>query len=198
MALTIPDDLSKPYTRYGITVGRLTEPEIEFLRQQRNRPDIARFMIHRDEISEGEQRAWFERINNRKNLYGALYWEGAFIGLTNLRDIDEDACSAEGGMIIWSSEHQNSLVPIRAAIVGTDLAFWVYGFQRIHIRVLATNRRAIRYNRALGYVFAEHPDDKGVLFGSLTPEKYWPAARPLREVLDTQDGTINGGEPLVP
>lgn len=198
MPLTIPEDLSQPYTRFGITIGRLSADEIEALRQRRNHRDVARFMIFQDEISEEQQRAWFERVDNRHNLYGTLYWRGEFIGLTNLRDIDYERCSAEGGMIIWSPEHQNSLVPFRAAIVGTDLAFWVYGFQRITVRVLASNKRALRYNRALGYVFEPEPDAAGVLSGWLTPDNYWPKATPLRRVLDAQDGTVNGGEALVP
>jgi len=204
MPLTIPADLTPTYTRFGVTIGRLRREEIEILRQRRNDPAVAQFMIFRDEITPAQQEAWFESIDTSRqpagvlprNLYGSIYWQGEMIGLTNLRDIDHDACSGEGGMIIWSAEHQNSLVPFRAALVGTDLAFWGYGFRRMTARVLASNKRAIRFNRALGYRFDEPPDANGVVNGWLSNPNYWPATLQLREVLDRQDGTINGGVPL--
>lgn len=197
MALRIPTDLSQRFERYGISLGRLTAAELETLRQRRNDPAVAQFMIYRDHITPEQQAAWFATVDNRDNLYGTLYWKGELIGLTNLRDIDPAARSAEGGMIIWAEQHQNSLVPFRAAIVGTDLAFWDYGFERITCRVLASNRRAIRFNGALGYRF-DPPDASGVQLGWVIPEHYWAATRQLRAMLDEQDGTVNGGWPVVP
>lgn len=196
MPLSIPDDLSATYTRWGITIGRLGMTELEELRRRRNDPAIGQFMIFRDEITPEQQLAWFQRVNNKSNLYGTLYWQGQLIGITNLRDIDEDACTGEGGMIIWAQEHQNSLVPFRAALAGTDLAFWAYCFERITARVIATNRRAIRFNKALGYTFSE-PDEHGVCHGSVTYPDYFAATWPLREEMDRQDGTFNGGGPTV-
>ena len=189
--------ISQPYTRYGITISRLTLAEIETLRRWRNHPEIAQFMIFREEISAEQQLAWFSSVDNRNNLYGAVYWRDEFVGLTSLRNIDHEQCSAEGGMIIWGEEHQNSLVPFRAALVGTDLAFWGYGFQLITARVLASNKRAIRFNRALGYKFAA-PDAEGIVTCSLSNPDYWPATLELRAVIDREDGTINGGTPFLP
>jgi RimJ/RimL family protein N-acetyltransferase len=197
MPLNIPTDLSQSYTRFGVTIGRLKLHELEFLRERRNDPELARFMIFRDEITPEQQLAWFHSVDNRKNLYGTVYWQGRFIGMTNLKDIDEVNCSAEGGMLIWDPECQNSIVPFRAALVGTDLAFWGYWFQSMTARVLATNTRALRFNRALGYRF-EPPDENGVMFGRVTNPQYWRATMNLRKVLDEQDGTINGGENLPP
>lgn len=194
MPLNIPEDLSRPYTRFGVTIGRLTLAELEVLRQRRNDPALAQFMIFREHITPEQQLAWFHRVDNRSNLYGTVYWAGKFIGLSSLRDIDEASCSAEGGMMIWDEEYQNSLVPFRAALVGTDLAFWEYGFQEMRVRVLASNRRALRFNKALGYIFSDAPDADGVLYGRLTNPAYWRATMNLRKVLDQQDGTENGGE----
>jgi RimJ/RimL family protein N-acetyltransferase len=197
MPLKIPTDLSQPYTRFGVTIGRLTLTEIEYLRQRRNDPQLSQFMIVQEEISPEQQLAWFSSVDNRNNLYGTIHWQGEFIGLTNLKNIDHEACSAEGGMMIWSPEHQNSLVPFRAALVGTDLAFWEYGFQTMSARVLGSNIRALRFNKALGYRF-DPPGPDGVCSGSVTGNQYWRATLNLRKVLDEQDGTVNGGVPLPP
>src|SRR5213078_4625472 len=51
MPLKIPTDLSQPYTRFGVTIGRLTLTEIEYLRQRRNDPQLSQFMIFQQEIS---------------------------------------------------------------------------------------------------------------------------------------------------
>lgn len=194
--LQIPTDLSQPYSRYGITIGRLRLDEIETLRRWRTHPEIARFMIFQEPISAEAQLAWFTSVDNRNNLYGTIYWKDEFVGLSSLRDIDHETGSAEGGMIIWG-EHQNSLVPFRAALTGTDLAFWGYQFRKITARIRADNKRALRFNKALGYRF-EAPDANGIVTCSLLNRDYWPATLKLREVIDREDGTVNGGTPFLP
>jgi hypothetical protein len=83
MPLRIPTDLTPTYTRFGITIGRLRRDEIEILRQRRNDPAIAQFMIFRDEITQEQQEAWFASIDSSRqeastpvrHLYGSIYWE---------------------------------------------------------------------------------------------------------------------------
>jgi RimJ/RimL family protein N-acetyltransferase len=143
-------------------------------------------MVFRDYITEEMQQRWFASINNRFNFYSVIHYAGEAIGLSHTKNVDWDAMSGEGGMMIWSKPHQNSVVPFRAALAGTDWMFGEFGLRTIIGRVLKTNKRALRYDRALGYVFEPDDPNSQTLVGRLTPESYERATAALRRVLTCQ------------
>jgi len=191
----MPDDLSypardfdytqpaPPYAGYGVTLTRLAESDIELVRTFRNSPEIRDYMVYREYITEEMQRRWFASINNRNNFYSVIHYEGQPIGLSHTKNVDWTTMTGEGGMLIWSKAHQNSNVPFLAALLGTDWMFNQLGMNAIIGRVLKTNRRAIRYDRALGYVFEPPDPNSDVLIGKLTPESYERATAAIRVVL---------------
>ena len=70
-------------SKYGIDLVRLTEEDIEMLRQWRNSPQIQQFMEYREEITAEMQKKWFDSINNVNNFYFIIHFEGQKIGLIN-------------------------------------------------------------------------------------------------------------------
>ena len=178
-----------PYTRYGVTLIRLAESDLELVRSWRNNPEIRDYMVYREYITEEMQRRWFASINNRNNFYSMIHYEGQAIGLSHTKNVDWSTMTGEGGMMIWSKAHQNSNVPFLAALLGTDWMFNELGMNAIIGRVLKTNKRALRYDRALGYVFDPPDPDSDVLVGRLTPESYERATAGIRAVLIRESAT---------
>jgi len=175
------------YTHYGVTLTDLAEWNIELLRRWRNHPDVTQFMVYREHITAEMQLEWFRSLDKERNRYCFISYEKKPIGICHTKNIDLDAMTGEGGMLIWSKEHQNSLVPFRAALAGLDWNFLKLGFRAMTVTVLKSNRRAIRYNRALGYRFAD-PDAAGeTLIGTLTPDDYIAATVSVKEVLLAED-----------
>ncbi|MEO6576239.1 MAG: GNAT family N-acetyltransferase [Polyangiaceae bacterium] len=185
--MTPPFDLTTratpPYTKYGVTLCRLEHSDLELVRSWRNSEEIAQVMIYRETITAEMQAAWFASIDNANNFYSLVIHAGVPIGMSHVKNVDHTTMSGEGGMMIWSREHQNSIVPFRAAVAGTDWMFFIYGLKRLHGRVLASNKRALRYNRALGYVFDGTDNGGEVLTGHLTPELYSAKVDPMRPIL---------------
>lgn len=175
-----------PIQAYGVTLSRLAEADLELVRSWRNRPEIRDYMVHREYITEEMQRRWFASINNRYNFYSVIHYDGQAIGLSHTKNVDWTTMVGEGGMMIWSREHQNSAVPFLAALLGTDWMFGKFGLQAIVGRVLKTNKRALRYDRALGYVFETPDPSSETVIGRLTPESYERATKALRTVLTAQ------------
>lgn len=172
-----------PLAGYGVTLTRLAASDLELVRAWRNSPEIRDYMVYREHISEEMQRRWFASINNRNNFYSVIHYEGQAIGLSHTKNIDWSTMTGEGGMMIWSKAHQNSNVPFLAALLGTDWMFNQLGMNAIIGRVLKTNKRALRYDRALGYVFDAPDPDSDVVIGRLTPDSYERATRGIRDVL---------------
>ena len=53
--------------KYGISLERLTEEDIELVRQHRNSEFIRKRMFYQKMITEEEQKKWFQSINNDFN-----------------------------------------------------------------------------------------------------------------------------------
>ncbi len=167
-------------TRYGVSLARLQASDIELLRYWRNHPSVRNVMLHREIITEEQQKKWFASIDNGLNFYSLVVFEGKAIGVTNTKNVDLATMTGEGGMFIWDKEHHRSIVPFRAAISGMDWMFFEFGLKRMEARVLPTNRPALRYNTLLGYVFDREVD--GVLHFHATPESYARQADTVREM----------------
>jgi hypothetical protein len=66
--------------------------------------------------------------------------------------------------------------------------FFEFGIESIWGRVLKTNKRALRYNRALGYVFDPPDPASDVVIGRLTRASYERASIELRRILGLDEG----------
>ena len=145
-------------TGYGITLKRLTEDKIELVRRWRNDPKISKFMEFRDYITAEMQLAWFQKINNDQNYYYIIVFEGEEIGLINIRDVDRINGTGEPGMFIWEDTYLNSDISFRAAFTFLDFVFNELKLKKVIIHVLSNNKRAIKFNKALGYRLSENQE----------------------------------------
>jgi len=183
---SLPRDEVGWYKKYGVTFRDVYPGDLDLLRQWRNHPDIRRAMVFQAEITEEMQRDWYASTDPARDRYSIVHFRNDAIGLTQLRHIDTERRSAEGGIVIWRPEHQNGLLPYRVAIAGMDWDFLERGFTRLTATVLKSNSRARRFVRSLGYVLRD-PDPAGeVLLGEVDPERYFRAAASLRRVIEAE------------
>lgn len=137
---------------YNVTLTKLTEDKIELVRQWRNDPKISQYMEYREHISPEMQLNWFRKIDNENNYYFIIEFEGKEVGLANIRDIDYEQKVGEGGIFIYDEGLLNSTVSFQTALCSNDFIFEELKLDRILIHVLKNNKRAILFNKALGYV----------------------------------------------
>lgn len=160
-------------TKYGVSLQRLTEDKIEMVRNWRNDPKIARFMEFRDIITPEMQQNWFTRINNDDNYYFIILFEQKEIGLINIRDIDHQNSEGEGGIFIYDDAYLNSEVSFRATLCLTDFGFETLHLKRIIAHILADNKRAIEFNKFLGFKIADHQEEILNKLYYLIPNEYY-------------------------
>lgn len=180
----LPVDADGHYEKYGIKFVELRVQDLELLRTWRNHPDIQRFMVFREEITPAMQAEWYRAIDWGLEVYTIIYFRGVAVGMTQLKRIDYPGKTAEGGIIIFRPEHQNGLIPYRAAIGGMDSDFLHRGLETITATIRKSNTRAQRFARSLGYTF-DDPDPAGdVLRGRVIVDEYFRRAKKWRAVLD--------------
>lgn len=138
-------------SQYGVNLKRLTLDKIEMVRQWRNNPEISKYMEYREIITPEMQLIWFHKINNENNYYFVIEVGEKEIGLINVRDIDLDNKIGEGGIFINKSDELEPTVAIRAILCLYNFCFEKIKLEKVRAHILRDNKRAIRFNRALGF-----------------------------------------------
>lgn len=149
--LWVPKIMITEFSKYGVTLRRLTEDKIEMVRNWRNDPKISRFMDFRDFITPEMQKKWFAKIDNENNYYFIINYKDREIGLTNVRDIDYGNLSGEGGIFIYEDEFLNTDVPYRVIFALNDFCFDELKLEKMVAHIMSDNKRAINFNLLLGY-----------------------------------------------
>jgi len=174
--------------KYGITLERLTEADIELVRHHRNSQLIRRRMFYQKQITEEEQKKWFSKINNDLNYYFLILHKGRKIGLTHGTIDSYEEGISHGGIFIWEPTAMQSHLPIVASVCATDLIFFLVKMKKSMAEVRTDNKIALEYNQKFGYKIIEELSDTEKFVLELTPENYLKTARTIREMVKKMSG----------
>jgi len=141
--------------KYGITLNRLRQDDIEFVREKRNSEDVRRYMEFREEITPEMQQKWFESIDNFENFYYLIEYKGVRIGLLNDKNMDWKARTSESGLFLWDESYINTIVPVLASLCLLETGFYYLNWNTSYIKVLRDNPRAKEYVNSIGYVLCD-------------------------------------------
>ena len=165
---------------YGVTLTRLTVNDLEKVRKWRNDPKIQNTMLFKDYITKEQQRQWFQTINNDCNYYFIINYNKNDIGLVNLKNID--LSSAEAGIFIGEYEYWDTMLGFCAVLALNDFAFNDLNLKYLLATIIDNNKRAVRFNRLLGYELIEKKDDDVGLY-KLEKEAYFDKKKNIERYL---------------
>ncbi len=171
---------------YGIKLVRLKEEYLELVRYWRNYPKIRRYMEFRDYITPLMQKNWFNSINNKANNYFVIFIDEIAIGLISGTQIDwEEGVTHNGGIFIWDIKYYESYYPAKAAVLLTDLSFWL-GLKKTYIKILNDNQKSIGFNKLLGYALKEGQEGAYNQEYELTQERYFSSVEKIRKTIGAE------------
>jgi RimJ/RimL family protein N-acetyltransferase len=129
-------------------------------------------MEYQEYITPAMQEKWFEKIDNDNNFFFIIEHEGKEVGLINVKDIDYEQKTGEGGIFIYDDSYLNSTLSFSASLCSLDFCFEILKLNRIIAHILKNNKRAIQFNKMLG--FGLQPNQENVLnqLYFLEKEKY--------------------------
>ena len=163
----------------NITFRKLVHDDIELVRKHRNSHDVSQFMEYREHITAEMQEKWFRSIDNHLNLYFIIEYKDQKIGLINGKDIDWENRSMETGIFIWDSKYLNTHIPLLAVLIFGELGIMTFGL-KAYAHILATNHRAKRYNKLLGFKLCEGQEGIENQLYVMTKESYVGKAKFIR------------------
>jgi UDP-4-amino-4,6-dideoxy-N-acetyl-beta-L-altrosamine N-acetyltransferase len=169
--------------QYGIKLIRLTEDDIELVRQMRNLPRIRKTMAYRKTITKSMQRKWFDSINNPLNYYFIIEWQGQKIGVINSKNINVAKGYGEGGIFIWEENLSDEFVTVLASLCLLNTVFFELQIvNKTFVQILQSNTRSQFYNSQLGYVKIPGQGKKNNPYYILTKEDYTLKSKKLNDV----------------
>jgi len=170
-------------SKYGVSLVRLTEEDIELVRQWRNAEEIKKYMSFQEYITPEMQKKWFETINNPQNFYYIIEYKSDKIGLVNDKNIDWKQKTAEGGMFIWDKRYVNSIVPLKVSLLVLEIAYIMLGWNKTFIKVRKDNPRAIEYNKTLGYKMTGDSTVEDTISMELTANHFFEKYKTLKRLI---------------
>lgn len=160
------------FVKYGITLRRIVEDDIELIRQWRNSKPIQQNMHFREHISKSMQLKWFRSIDNINNFYYIIEYKGNKVGLFNEKNIDWENRTSETGLFIADEKLINTPIPVLASLCLSEIGFKIVQGEKSFIHILKDNHKAIEYSLSFGYVLCEGQENKELQLYVLTKENF--------------------------
>lgn len=166
---------------FGISLHLLQVEHLELLRTWRNSDFVKQFMQFRGSISEKEQMNWYLSLDPKCNYYFLIQQDGQFIGCCNIKNIKLDSMVGEGGVFACNQMYLNNIALVKAVFVMYNWAFENIGLMGASAEILADNKRALRFNKLLGFELGD--EYKGVITASLSKSNFQYAYNKHSKVL---------------
>jgi len=183
--------------QYGISLKRIEYEDIELIRKWRNHPDIRKSMEFKKRITVDMQRQWFDSINNPYNYYFLIHYQNKPMGVINCKNINLKDAHGEGGIFVWDHSGGEYL-PVFASLCLLNVVFSeLQMFNKSFVKIHRDNKKAIIFNKSLGYVLVPGQEKIAFQYYVLTREDYFVKAKKwiqLAEKIsgDDQDPRISG------
>ena len=179
------------FFKYGITLERLREENIELVRQWRNSDPVRMNMKYQDIITRQQQQQWFKSINNLHSNYLIIHYLGEKIGLLNDKNIDWESRSSESGIFFGRTEYYNTFVPYLVSVAGIECTFYLLGWEKQYAHILRSNINAIRFNLQLGYQLCEGQEEIDHQRYEMTRVSFEQKAGKIRKAVQSLGGNDN-------
>lgn len=180
--------------KYGITLERLKEADIELVRQWRNSDPVRLNMEYREIISSAQQAEWFRKVDNLENNYMMIHYRGEKIGLLNDKNIDWEARTSESGLFLGRTDYYSTFVPYLVSVAGIEATFYFLNWNRQYAHIMRSNPNAIRYNMQLGYRLCDGQEQVENRLYELTRESFEQTAgkirKAVRQLAEDDSGTV--------
>lgn len=168
---------------HGVTLEPLAESHLELLRSWRNSDFVKKHMQFQGYITQHQQIKWYRELNSDLARYFLIQENSVFVGCCNVKNINSELCTAEGGIFLSEEKYQNSLLPVKAIFILYDWVFTNTCVNVIKAEILNSNKRAIRFNKGLGFII--HSENDKIVYATLTRDDFYLKYKKYKKVLGT-------------
>jgi len=176
--------------QYGITLRRVEKRDIELIRKVRNSQRIKDKMIYREHITKEMQEKWFKSIEKSTDgVYYIIIQNRKKTGLIDVKQINNSE-ETQAGLFMFDEKYYNSFIPVLASILLIKVGLYIVKTKdEGYIKVLKSNKKAIEYNKSLGYIKIDETND--YIKMKITVKSYEKATKKILKAIKTIYGNSN-------
>jgi RimJ/RimL family protein N-acetyltransferase len=171
----------------------MKEKDIELVRQWRNDPVVSNNYEYREHITPEMQSKWFLTVNNINNLYTIIEYEGEKIGVINLKNIDWETRTCEGGIFLPDPKFHQTYIPAVISFITTEIIFIIFDWNIASAHVLRENKSVQQFVKMLGYELLPGQENVNNQEYRITRESFEKRAPKLRKAISVLVGNDQPG-----
>lgn len=176
----------------------MQEADIEVVRQWRNDPVVANNYEFRDHITPEMQQKWFQSVNNINNLYTILEYKGEEIGVINIKNINWEEKTCEGGIFIPDTKYHLTGLPAIISYVTTEIIFRMFDWNVAYAHVLRDNHSVQQFVKMLGYQLLPGQEEVHNQKYIITKESFELKSEKIRKAINVLAGNDEKGVLFIP
>lgn len=176
----------------------MQEADIEMVRQWRNDPVVANNYEFRDHITPEMQQRWFQSVNNINNLYTLLEYKGKEIGVINVKNINWEEKTCEGGIFIPDTKYHLTGLPAIISYVTTEIIFRMFDWNVAYAHVLRGNQSVQQFVKMLGYQLLPEQEEVHNQKYIITKESFERKGEKIRKAINVLAGNDEKGVLFIP
>lgn len=170
-------------SNYGVILRSMREADLEMVRIWRNSEFTRPYMSYQSEITPEMQTKWFKELSPSNNLYFIISINDTDIGVINLKNIDQQAKTAEAGIFIGHVDYMNTVIPVPATITLMQFAFEILELSYLRAKIKTDNDKVITFNKNIGYQKEGNQSDGNFHYYSVNSAQFYEATAALRVTL---------------
>lgn len=171
----------------------MREEDIEMVRQWRNDPVVANNYEFRDFITPEMQQKWFHSVNNIHHLYTILEYQKEKIGVINIKNIDWEQKTCEGGIFLPDPKYHNSGLPAIISYITTEIIFRMFEWNEGYAHVLKENIPVQQFVKMLGYELMPGQENENNQMYLITRETFDKKGDKIRKAISVLTGNDEKG-----
>lgn len=129
----------------------LRKEHLEKVRLWRNLEEVSKYMYSSPNISEAEQKEWFDQINDETDLYWVINFQGRDLGLASINNIDRKNLRATWAFYLGDTTVRGIGLGSKVEYKVLSYAFSVLNLNKLCCEVLTANPRVVVMHEKFGF-----------------------------------------------
>lgn len=134
-----------------IKLKKLTEDDIEIVRNWRNSKEVSSYMYTENHISKDQQIKWFKGLDDNKSRYWIIEFEGKKLGLASITDINLVLQSCYWAFYLGDTSVRGAGIGAKVEYNVLYYVFETLDLNKLRCEVFVTNDKVIKMHEKFGF-----------------------------------------------
>ena len=130
----------------------LKAEHLEMVRKWRNSPEVSSYMYTSAEISEEQQKAWFQKISaENDSRYWVISFDGKYLGLASVTGINYTLGSCYWAFYLGDTSVRGGGIGAKTEYNVIEYVFNELRLNKLRCEVFTTNEKVVRMHEKFGF-----------------------------------------------